>query len=605
MFLEIPFRAIVIDEAHRLKNKASKTLTLLKEHPCVRVFLLTGTPLQNNTKELFTLLNYIEPLKFRLMDQLLEKFGDLKDAQQVRSLLYLLKPYFLRRLKDEVEDSIPPLEETVVEVGLTKLQTVYYKGIYGENKYMLSKLGSNSAKAIHLNNMDIQLRKCCNHLFLLKGVEDELESKCTTEQEYLQSLLDSSGKLILLDKFIEKFRIEQSKMLIFSQFKKMLEIIEIYLKSKNIPFEVLTGSVKNQDRIMSIQRFNDDPSFGIFLLTTRAGGLGINLTSAKVVVIFDSDWNPQNDLQAIARAHRIGQTHEVKVYRFITKKTYEEQMFNRASKKLGMEQALFSKSFLYFTLLLIEASKDIDVGDSSFTELKPDQKEIENLLRYGAYAFIEGEGDDVQNMNIDDILGKKDKKKNKKGKHLSKSTFNVDEYEKKLDKLDDDAFWKEILPSLETVSVQALEKKLKFDRAEIVKSEKAQSEFLANLQKLKDQLLEQKSKSADIFSTEDDETRLRDLMLKFCKVHKMNPSIREEAKKCLRDLNQSIEVLSYEAKFKEDKEQEEQSKEQNKEEHENEKSEDNVITEEKVRSKQRVRRKRKANNNVVYDQGKL
>ena len=156
-------------------------------------------------------------------------------------------------------------------------------------------------------------------------------------------MLDSSGKLILLDKFIQKFKIEQSKMLIFSQFKKMLEIIEIYLRHNGVPFEVLTGSVKNQDRIMAIQRFNDDPNFGVFLLTTRAGGLGINLTSARVVVIFDSDWNPQNDLQAIARAHRIGQTQEVKVYRFITKKTYEEQMFSRASKKLGMEQALFSK----------------------------------------------------------------------------------------------------------------------------------------------------------------------------------------------------------------------------------------------------------------------
>lgn len=134
-------------------------------------------------------------------------------------------------------------------------------------------------------------------------------------------------------------------MLIFSQFKKMLEIIEIYLRHNGVPFEVLTGSVKNQDRVMAIQRFNDDPNFGVFLLTTRAGGLGINLTSARVVVIFDSDWNPQNDLQAIARAHRIGQTQEVKVYRFITKKTYEEQMFNRASKKLGMEQALFSNDF--------------------------------------------------------------------------------------------------------------------------------------------------------------------------------------------------------------------------------------------------------------------
>ena len=94
---------------------------------------------------------------------------------------------------------------------------------------------------------------------------------------------------------------------------------------------------------MAIQRFNDDQSFGVFLLTTRAGGLGINLTSAWVVIIFDSDWNPQNDIQAIARAHRIGQVNEVKVFRLITKKSYEEVMFDWVSKKLGMEHAVFSK----------------------------------------------------------------------------------------------------------------------------------------------------------------------------------------------------------------------------------------------------------------------
>lgn len=185
-------------------------------------------------------------------------------------------------------------------------------------------------------------------------------------------------------------------------------------------------------------------------------------------------------------------------------------------------------------------------------DLKPDQKEIENLLRYGAYAFIDNEGDNYEEMDIDDLFAKKTKGSKKKGKSLNKSTFNVDEYEKKLDKLNDEDFWKEILPSLETVSVQALEKKLKFDRADIIKNESAQSEFLENLKKLVNQLLETKSKSADVFSTEDDETRLRDLMMKFCKVHKMNAEIREEAKKLLRDLNQSIELLSYEAKLKED-----------------------------------------------------
>lgn len=148
------------------------------------------------------------------------------------------------------------------------------------------------------------------------------------------------------------------------------------------------------------------------------------------------------------------------------------------------------------------------------------------------------------------------------------------------------------------MSVQALEKKLKFDRTEIVKNEDAQTEFLENLRKLVNQLLETKKNSADIFSTEDDETRLRDLMMKFCKLHKMKVEIRDEAKQLLRELNQSIELLSYEAKFKEDeKEKEEQVKDQ-------ENLEDKIPDEflyEDQKGKHRFRRKRKANNNVVYE----
>jgi hypothetical protein len=236
-------------------------------------------------------------------------------------------------------------------------------------------------------------------------------------------------------------------------------------------------------------------------------------------------------------------------------------------------------------------------------DLKPDQKEIENLLRYGAYAFID-DGQDDEDVDIEELFknkGKKIKCSKKKGKSLNKSIFNVDEYEKKLDKLNDDDFWKEILPTLEVLSVQALEKKLKFDRAEIVKNEDAQTEFLENLRKLVNQLLETKRNSADIFSTEDDETRLRDLMMKFCKVHKMKPEVRDDAKQLLRELNQSIELLSYEAKFKEEEEEKEieelQAKEQ---ENIEDKIPDDLIYDEK-KGKHRFRRKRKANSNVVYE----
>lgn len=260
---------------------------------------------------------------------------------------------------------------------------------------------------------------------------------------------------------------------------------------------------------------------------------------------------------------------------------------------------------IFFQSLIpsVEGSKDIDVTkEGAVNELKPDQKEIEDLLRYGAYAFIDDGGGDDEDVDIEDLFKEKGKKSKKKGKSLNKSTFNVDEYEKKLSKLNDDDFWKEILPSLEILSVQALEKKLKFDRADIVKNEDSQKEFLENLRKLVNQLLETKRNSRDIFSTEDDETRLRDLMMKFCKVHKMKPEIREEAKKLLRELNQSIEILSYEAKFKEEQ-QDKDSKKSIENEEEKIPAEE-VIPGDDKRNKQRYRRKRKANNNVVYEQGK-
>lgn len=122
----------------------------------------------------------------------------------------------------------------------------------------------------------------------------------------------------------------------------MLKLIEEYLHYHKIRYEKIDGSTKAKDRQRAIDKFNKRPEhFEIFLLSTKAGGIGINLTSAKIVIIYDSDWNPQNDVQAIARAHRIGQTEEVKVFRLVSKKTYEAEMFERATKKRGLDQAIF------------------------------------------------------------------------------------------------------------------------------------------------------------------------------------------------------------------------------------------------------------------------
>lgn len=157
-----------------------------------------------------------------------------------------------------MEFSIPPLKETVVDVGLTTIQQTYYKGIYGENLGMLAALGSSGSKTFNFNNIDMQLRKCCNHLFLLKGVEEELTKHCKTEADIFKTMLEGSGKMVLLDKFIDKYKSDNHKMLVFSQFKGMIEVIKEYLIIKGIRYEVLTGSVSSQDRVTAIQRFNED-----------------------------------------------------------------------------------------------------------------------------------------------------------------------------------------------------------------------------------------------------------------------------------------------------------------------------------------------------------
>ena len=184
----------------------------------------------------------------------------------------------------------------------------------------------------------MQLRKCCNHPMLIKELFKEMCGSCVTEQEYVRMLVEASGKMILLDKMLIKFAKEGKKTLIFSQFTQMLGLLEDYLSARGIKYEKLTGDVNANDRQNAIDRFNDPTrSRLVFLLSTKAGGQGINLTAAEVVIIYDSDWNPQNDVQATARAHRIGQEKEVTVYRLITKNTYESEMFERATKKLGLD----------------------------------------------------------------------------------------------------------------------------------------------------------------------------------------------------------------------------------------------------------------------------
>lgn len=223
----------------------------------------------------------------------------------------ILKPFLLRRLKSEVEKSLPPKKETKLYIGLSEMQHDWYKNILSKNIDVLNGPGKESR--VRLLNILMQLRKCCNHPYLFQGAEPG--------PPYIngEHLINNSGKMILLDRLLARLKEMGSRVLIFSQMTRVLDILEDYMFFRKYEYCRIDGSTSGDDREESIENFNaPDSSIFAFLLSTRAGGLGINLATADTVILFDSDWNPQVDLQAQDRAHRIGQTKPVNVYRFVT-----------------------------------------------------------------------------------------------------------------------------------------------------------------------------------------------------------------------------------------------------------------------------------------------
>ncbi|VDL72875.1 unnamed protein product [Nippostrongylus brasiliensis] len=448
---KIPFRVCVIDEAHRLKNRNCK--------------LLTGAAF-------------------------LEQFGQCQSDEQVQKLQEILKPMMLRRLKEDVEKSLQPKEETIIEVQLSDTQKKFYRAILERNfthlckgnifdplpvvinnilfalLFIYSFIGTSAPS---LMNVMMELRKCCNHPFLIQGAEETILSELKMlhpewDEETLshKALVQASGKVVLIEKLLPKLRKDGHKLnfvfkvLIFSQMVKVLDLLEEFLVNMNYPFERIDGNVRGDMRQASIDRFSKkggclriltschlflflkdiayiiDSDRFVFLLCTRAGGLGINLTAADTVIIFDSDWNPQNDLQAQARCHRIGQTKMVKVYRLVTANTYEREMFDKASLKLGLDKAV-----LQSTTALKESSTALS------------KKDVEELLKKGAYGSIMDEnvdeGSKFSEEDIETILQRRTTtitlEPGQKGSLFAKAAFNSTHNRGDDIDIDDPNFW--------------------------------------------------------------------------------------------------------------------------------------------------------------------
>lgn len=426
---------VIVDECQKVKGGRSSVLlqqlSQLKRHLMV---LLTGTPIQNTTEELFPMLTLLHPTKFYYDEPKEHKknnsgtcwsaarfsssFSNIQDRddcmQRTEELHELMAPYILRREKAHVLKTLPPKTVKLIKIPLTVAQKRVYSALYHR---------SIRTKGLKLSNVHMQLRKCCIHPFLIEGMEDLIfEGKITgdvvkqssvsdeivaqndaastddkintidlsvpvdiskvsqgdvvsesNDDKAKRLFLESSGKFVLLKKMLESFYQARRKILIFSFFKSALDLIEDFISLCQYPWTIerVDGQTTGEERQLAIDRFNADENRFVFLCTTRAGGLGINLTAASVVIHLDSDFNPQHDLQAQARCHRIGQEKNVDVFHFIAEHTYEDYMlFTIAGKKLGLEAVLLGR---------LDATKG---------RLRLDKQQEEKVLRKGVFAAI-------------------------------------------------------------------------------------------------------------------------------------------------------------------------------------------------------------------------
>lgn len=350
---KIKWLYMIIDEGHRMKNSHSKlTLTLTQHYSARFRLILTGTPLQNNLPELWALLNFVLPHIFNSSKTFDEWFnapfantGERVELNEEETLLIIrrlhkvLRPFLLRRLKKDVESELPDKVEKIIKCPMSALQQRLYSMITQRNRLSMqaTQTDPNTRKTVairRLNNTVMQLRKICNHPFVFEEVERQINPGSVNNE----NLFRVAGKFELLQRILPKFQKTGHRVLIFFQMTQIMTIFEDFLLMQGYKYLRLDGSTKAEDRSDLLKKFNQPNSpYFIFMLSTRAGGLGLNLQTADTVIIFDSDWNPHQDLQAQDRAHRIGQTKEVRIFRLITVDSVEEYILERAQFKLNLD----------------------------------------------------------------------------------------------------------------------------------------------------------------------------------------------------------------------------------------------------------------------------
>ncbi|KAK3527644.1 hypothetical protein QTP86_030577 [Hemibagrus guttatus] len=389
-------------------DKDARLSEIVREFKTTNRLLLTGTPLQNNLHELWSLLNFLLPDVFNSasdFDSWFDTNNCLGDQKLVERLHAVLRPFLLRRIKREVEKSLPPKKEVKIYLGLSKMQREWgvqtYTRILMKDIDILNSAGK--MDKMRLLNILMQLRKCCNHPYLFDGAEPG--PPYTTDTH----LVTNSGKMLMLDKLLPKLHEQGSRVLIFSQMTRVLDILEDYCMWRGYEYCRLDGNTPHEDRQQAINMYNAPESTKfIFMLSTRAGGLGINLATADVVILYDSDWNPQVDLQAMDRAHRIGQKKPVRVFRLITENTVEERIVERAEMKLRLDSIVIQQG------RLIEQQNKLG------------KDEMLQMIRHGATHVFASKDSELTDEDIDTILergAKKTAEMNERMQNLGESSL--------------------------------------------------------------------------------------------------------------------------------------------------------------------------------------
>ncbi|RLN45568.1 hypothetical protein BBJ28_00003222 [Nothophytophthora sp. Chile5] len=421
------WKYMVIDEGHRLKNMNCRLVRELKRARSENRLLLTGTPLQNNLTELWSLLNFILPDVFDDLDLFESWFSFTPDAvanaakanervasqdvlqgdkkvEVITKLHEILRPFLLRRLKVDVVEEIPSKTEVFVYCPMTPVQRTYYRMILDGSlaKAMEAKYGKVRARNVFktgtLKNRMMHLRKCCLHPYLFDEPTNERGEIVTDD-----NLVQASGKLVVLDRMLRELKRKGHKVLIFSQMTRMLDILEDFLGMREYSYCRLDGTTHLTERVEQMNKFNktyagakdvhDEDSVFCFMLSTRAGGLGINLIAADTVIFFDSDWNPQQDNQAMDRCHRIGQTKEILVYRLVTENSFENRMTQRAFEKRKLERVVIQRG---------EFKQQQYQGDVSGVAMLTNA-ELEELLKDDV-QIREGESGGISDEELAQIL---------------------------------------------------------------------------------------------------------------------------------------------------------------------------------------------------------